>query len=440
MVTHTTPLDNYCVLIIGESTDFPVLEGVRQAPEGEQPDLLLLLPSASSTALAEALASRRCWLKPVMAFGAPHPRADYYAADCNVSTLTEGLRQLSELLVTLESQTDYRHSSDRLPLTVLALANSRQTTLSASWDSASPQLIEYPLLCGIDHPLAILETLADLDLLVPQPFQRLHQCSQCESSRVNAREECPSCHSCFIEEAALVHHYSCGYLAPETEFFEGRQLVCPKCHKEMRHYGVDYDKPDTQYLCSACKETHPDPEVGFLCVDCGHHTPGASISTIDRYHYQLSADGARALQSGLLPNAAISDYVLNLNAYYSPREFLMLSQQSKRVAERYKRQLSGISLKITNIEELKVAIGRQTMSKSFVLLSEIIAQNLRDTDLLTSREQDIYMVLPETDAENVGLLVDRLRKQVKDTMNTPFEFTVERFDLENLGTQLDSLS
>lgn len=433
-------LDDYCVLTIGESTLYPALDGLHQAQDGQTPDLVLLLPDADPALLAPALASRKCWLKPVMAFGsAPHPRADYQANDCNETTIREGLTQLEELYRALETQANYTHTSDMLPLTVLALAQSRHKPITAQWQSGITEMVEYPLLCGIDRPLEILEMLSGMELLVQKPFQRLYQCSQCESSRVSAREECPACHSCFIDETPLVHHYRCGYLAPESEFFEDRQLVCPKCHKEMRHYGVDYDKPDTQYTCSACNETNPDPDVGFICADCKQHTPGASISSVDRYHYQLSADGLRTLQAGLLPNAAITDYVQNLHAYYSPRDFLNLAQQALRVAKRYERQLCGISIKITNVDELTVAIGRQAMSKSFLLLSEVIAQNLRDTDLLTSREQDIFLALPETDAKNTTLLVKRLSKQIKATVSTPIEFTNECFDLENMTTMLDSL-
>ena len=434
-------LGNFCVLLIGESTEYAVFDELKTAQDEQKPDLVYLLPTGTPSQLVEQLAEQQCWLKPVLSFGShAHPRSDYHAQECNKITVREGLAYVQNLLTRLKSQSDYEHSNDRQGLSVLALAHTRQTHIEANWAPENSTLVDYPLLCGLEQPLSLLEMLADMELLTCKPFQRLHQCGHCNSSRVSAREECATCHSSFIEETALVHHYSCGYLAPESEFFSDRQLVCPKCQKEMRHYGVDYDKPGTQYGCSACGETNPDPDVGFMCADCGLHTPGASIDSVDRFHYQLSADGLRALQAGLLPNATITDYVQNINAYFAPRDFLTLSYHSLRVAKRYERQLCGIAIKISNYDTLVASIGRQAMSKSFVLLGEVIAQNLRETDLLTAREQELYVVLPETDANNTGLLIERLTKQVESTVSTPLEFKTERFDIESLETMLSSLS
>ena len=36
-------------------------------------------------------------------------------------------------------------------------------------------------------------------------------------------------------------------------------LICPKCHKKLRHIGVDYDRPAVVYTCNDCENSFTSP-------------------------------------------------------------------------------------------------------------------------------------------------------------------------------------
>ncbi len=62
--------------------------------------------------------------------------------------------------------------------------------------------------------------------------------------RMLAREECPNCRSAWLRNSAFIHHYSCAHCGPEEEYRHGSVLICPKCKKQLRHYGKDYGNGD----------------------------------------------------------------------------------------------------------------------------------------------------------------------------------------------------
>ncbi len=426
--------------MLGDSVNFPELQSLCGVGEGERPDLVVLLPGADVEDLEPILAEHQCWLVPVLVFGERnHPRADYYNERLSAESYTEGFLRAEAIYQAIKQLPASSESSDIELMSVLALAHTRQSAINATWQPTCSGLIGYPLLAGMEKPIEKLESLADLELLIRQPFERLHVCNSCGSSRLHVREECPSCHSSHIVEAALVHHYPCGNLMPETEFLQDRRLICPKCHKELRHYGVDYDKPETQHVCRACGDFTPDPDVGFICLDCHQHTPGDVIDTVSRYHYRLGDAGYQALMSGILPNASITDYVEVLHTYCTLKEFTAMTTFQQKVARRYSRDISGCVIQLANLEALKAEYGVQFIARSFVLLSEIISQNLRETDLLTSKDQDIYMLLTETAPQNATTLMERLNSEVESALKLPLALTLDVFGLGELEDFKDKL-
>ena len=166
---------------------------------------------------------------------------------------------------------------------------------------------------------------------------------------------------------------------------------------------------------------------------------GETTDVVDWYHYELCAEGLKALQTGVLPTTAITNYVENLHTYYAVKEFAMLSRFQLMVAKRYARSISGCHVEITNLETLQVTVGSQALSKTFLLLSEVIAQNLRNTDLLTSRDQHIYIVLPETRCDNLSSLVARVIEQVNKSVSTPIEFATQIFEIDEIESFIERL-
>lgn len=161
-------------------------------------------------------------------------------------------------------------------------------------------------LLGLVHAIALpdgkvielAEELARNGLLERSFFDRFHRCPACQSSRLNAREECIHCRSGQLEDSSLIHHFSCAHQAPEEAFKQGADLVCPKCSHELRHFGIEYDKPGNVITCGSCSKASSDVAIGFTCLDCMTHTDGDTIETVDRHHYRISEKGIAYVEQG----------------------------------------------------------------------------------------------------------------------------------------------
>ena len=158
-------------------------------------------------------------------------------------------------------------------------------TSTPIWSPNEQAMVSYPLLAGIPAQRAALERLADASLLRRRYFDQTYTCARCKSARVLAREVCLSCHSSHIEPRPLLHHYLCGHQAPQTAFETGDGYSCPKCRKELRHYGVDYDKPGVTWECRSCNTTmaeftlHMSRTPDMRARRPGIFCPPCSIST-----------------------------------------------------------------------------------------------------------------------------------------------------------------
>jgi hypothetical protein len=166
-----------------------------------------------------------------------------------------------------------------------------------------PDAIAFPGFPSADWTVPLAENLVRRGLLTKTFFDRKHECDSCGSRRLTVREECPSCRSANLSQTALIHHYHCATLRPESEFRKGNALVCPKCSQHLRNYGKDYDKPGNAQVCGSCFAVTSEPEVGFICLDCDARTTGEATRTVDLFSYSITDDAAAMLT---IPRKAIA--------------------------------------------------------------------------------------------------------------------------------------
>ena len=148
--------------------------------------------------------------------------------------------------------------------------------LSASYDPAVPGLTAYNAALDGAQVAQEAESLCGQGYLERTFFDRLHMCGACGSSRFNVREECGKCGSPHLREEAYLHHFTCAYQGPDSDFRQGDDLICPKCRKELSHYSVDYDRPGSALICEACR--HPGLRAGgrFRLSRLPRRTPPAT--------------------------------------------------------------------------------------------------------------------------------------------------------------------
>ncbi len=174
----------------------------------------------------------------------------------------------------------------------------RKRKLVPEYDAKTPLGFSYNTSLEDDEVLSCISELTELGLVSRRFFDRFHVCKGCRSVRLNVREECFDCHSPHLAETTLIHHFKCAYQAPVEDFQQGSDLVCPKCSRELRHFGVDYDKPGTIINCIACGASASEAAVGFKCLDCGQHMDGELIDTKDVFEYTLTDKGIAFVEEG----------------------------------------------------------------------------------------------------------------------------------------------
>lgn len=329
--------------------------------------------------------------------------------------------------------------ADAAGLQVLALAYAEDVDITAVWAGDRSEMVRYPLLQGVAGARDILELLAGADLLSRTPFDTLHQCGDCGSSRLNVREECPACRSSNIVEEENVHHYRCAHIGPESTFEKERTLICPKCSTELRHYGVDYDRPGATRHCHDCGHTSDEPEVGFVCTDCGAHTAGEAIGRRAWYHYALTTAGINAVTVGVLPTRSLADTFSRVMGTYSPRDVSLVLEIMTSAANRYERPLSTFRLEIENRADLEASNSGAEVERIFALIAKLISEALRTCDMVAVKNDILYIMLPETEEDAATFAFQRIRDTIAETIEDKVELNIQGYSGEAIADFLEKL-
>src|SRR6266851_4040986 len=351
----------------------------------------------------------------------PDPRADYdlilLPSDADLSAIGRPL------------------GPDRNGLSALALAYTRDCSLAPLLRPDDPAVVAYPLLSGVSNAQDILEELTDAGLLRRRFFERLHICQHCDSSRLHAREVCLKCHSSHLTEQSLIHHYECGYQAVQTSFEAGNTYICPKCRRELRHYGVDYDKPGKVMCCNACGDTMTEPEVEFLCLDCHRSTSGDHARFRDWYEYDLLPDGIVAVKSGRLPTA---DSVDDAGRGRTLRDFKLLVTHSVSVAKRTGRPLCAARLTV-DTTDLANKIGQRGAVSVCEMLRDVAVQSLREQDIAATLGDTVLVCMPETDEAAGKVAADHIQRAIFAAVRPKLKMTVEIFSAPQIDQFLKTV-
>lgn len=163
---------------------------------------------------------------------------------------------------------------------------------------ANRSLITWNLLADPDDVGTSISKLVAEGLVDTAFFERVHYCTSCESARLLVREECPNCEAADLTEESYLHHFRCAYQGPEGDFRRGDELTCPKCRRDLCHFGRDYDRPGLMVRCNCCATHTSEPNVAFICVDCAAKSTADAVLTRDVFSAKVSGDGVAYLQSG----------------------------------------------------------------------------------------------------------------------------------------------
>ncbi|MEJ2118138.1 MAG: response regulator, partial [Alphaproteobacteria bacterium] len=255
---------------------------------------------------------------------------------------------------------------------ILARIFMSETPLKPSYNGASQAIVNYNILFDGQTVINEASKLVKSGFLSQTFFDRVHVCGNCGSSQFNVREECPECRSSNLREEPYLHHFKCAYLGPESDFRRGDDLVCPKCRRELTHFGSDYDKPGTMIVCGNCGHQTSEPMVGFVCLACGHHTDGDAIPTRDIQSYALTDKAMGFLEAG---NAFLGFTQQTLRFSDLPLDLVVaLNDEAKKFNE------NGVPFALLDISYQNAReIDKEHGPRQFSQLRNLFLENLRRT-------------------------------------------------------------
>ena len=168
-----------------------------------------------------------------------------------------------------------------------------------------------------------------------------HLCPKCNHSHLLYTECCPKCGSSNLKIQNIIHHFSCANVSPESTYNVGGMLVCPKCHKKLRHIGVDYDRPAVIYSCNDCENSFTTPVTKATCCYCEGTFPVSALVPRDVVDYEITEEGIRTLTQGSIM------FNNMVNIYDNFMEYsLLVNRLRRQLLETYRR------------EELSVIVGK----------------------------------------------------------------------------------
>ncbi len=160
-------------------------------------------------------------------------------------------------------------------------------------------------------------------------IHKIHVCPSCRRSHLLFFECCPKCASSNLKEEAVLHHFRCANVSPESTYAWDGELRCPKCGHMLRHIGVDYDKPSSVYTCGECGDSFMYPNMSVLCTSCRQTHSTEGLMPVDVEEYEFTPEGIKAFANY---DVLLSVSQTGFYGYSSMRDFMdylrMFSQRT----------------------------------------------------------------------------------------------------------------
>jgi hypothetical protein len=252
--------------------------------------------------------------------------------------------------------------------------------------------------------LDVLNIMESEGLVQGDYTDRIYQCNQCSSGYLIYREVCPTCNSTNCSSEDLIHHYPCAFIGPISDFKNelDSQLHCPKCNKNLKHIGVDYDKPSIIYTCKNCNGRFQDINVKAKCVLCLNENEIEKLVTKEIKNYRLTKKGETAATTGYVSTAKdIEEFIgtIKIDTFRT-----MVKYEVERLKQNdYNSNLACIYLK--NAGGLYSMIGANSQRALLKDLVDVVRRNLRSSDLISFMNANSLLIqmneIPVKIAEHV---------------------------------------
>lgn len=263
--------------------------------------------------------------------------------------------------------------------------------------------------------LKLLDKLVYNKLISFKLHDYIHVCKSCNSNYINFRECCPKCDSIDIEAHDMVHHFVCAHVAPEKDFKTENGLECPKCDKQLRHIGIDYDKPSTIYSCNSCMHEFQNTGMKALCIDCNTEQQLDELIEKRIGNYSLTQKG----ENHVIGNYKEQDVKKSVarGSMSFPLYKILLRQEIQRVkVTNCNSFFVKVSFNNPQLEILNTDVKKELMHE----IGGIIKSYLMEADILCAKKFNCYyLLLPETKEDQLERLENiqyNLAKLISDNL------------------------
>ncbi|GEM_PF-2846010 len=253
------------------------------------------------------------------------------------------------------------------------------------------------------------------NLLSGEFVDRIHLCPFCGAAHLNFREVCPKCKSANIHIEDTIHHFRCGYVGPESDFkIPGTDdLVCPKCRKELKHIGVDYDKPSQLYVCDNCGNIFEEPVTEATCLNCKQTFNSDSVALLDIKKYSLTSYGINVAKTGFLKRLKFDEIITNSFDTASVDFFKIMVNYNIALRERYNRKFTVVKMHFYGMKELQKEEGYKIALEIMKGAARMLKENLRDTDIICAiNEETVLILFSETTEKIAKKVIDRIANKL----------------------------
>jgi hypothetical protein len=271
--------------------------------------------------------------------------------------------------------------------------------------------------------LELLEWAEKENLIWPDFLDRVYLCSNCKNGHLSYREICPNCDSANMRSEDLVHHFPCGYIGAMSDFKNNVDTVlnCPKCSKNLRHIGVDYDKPSIINHCQNCNEVFQDYLVKAKCAHCKTDTDVQFLLSKNINVYKLTKKGRTAAVGGIsAADFALSDEIfgtVNLKTFAT-----MMHYEQERIKNNPSLNANVVIIYIENIFDLYRKIGK---SKERELLAEfvnIVRDGITPADFICINNPSVLSIcINDVALNDAQLMVMKITDKLEELVYNNFE-------------------
>jgi hypothetical protein len=271
--------------------------------------------------------------------------------------------------------------------------------------------------------LEVLTWAESENLIWPDFIDRAYFCNNCKAGHLSYREVCPTCDSSNMKSQDLVHHFPCGYIGPISDFKNSidSTLNCPKCSKNLRHIGVDYDKPSLINHCQNCNEVFQDYVVKAKCVHCKQDGDVQYLLSKDINSYKLTKKGRYAATSGIMGKMTEQEDEI-FGSVNSKTFFTMMHYESERIKNNSSLRANIAALQLENVFDLTRKLGKAREKAFITELVHLIRENIRTPDFINvSNPSMIFICILDTELTTSNYYLTKICEKLKELVHNNFD-------------------